>query len=91
MLANIGMAVAVAVGSCAIWMVARFVLQLRAALIDAAAGSWESKGDNDLSSIASMEYVREEIVIRNGHASHVTILDSHHQSLPLSSAPHPVA
>lgn len=91
MLANIGMVFAVAVGFYLIWMVARFWLQLRAALIDAAAGSWESTGDNDISSIASMEYVREEIVIRNGHASHVTILDPNHQSLPLSSAPHPVA
>lgn len=85
------MALAVAIGSYFIWMLARFVLQLRAALTDAAAGSWESTGDDDISSIASMEYVREEIVIRNSHASHVTLLAPDHQSLPLSSAPHPVA
>lgn len=89
MLINIGVAFAVAVGVFVAWRIVRFTLELRAALEEAASGSWEPTTDNALSSIAEQRYVREEIVIRNGRTTHVTLTDSSHQPLPVESALHP--
>ena len=86
MLVDIGMALAVAAGLFLVWKIVRFALELRSALVDAASGSWGPRSDTAVSSVAEQEYVREEIVIRNGRATHVTLTVSTHQPLPGESA-----
>lgn len=82
MLINIGMAFAVTVGLWFAWMLARFTLELRAALMSAASGSWQSNGDNAISSMESAVYCRDEIVLRHGEAPRV---------MPLTYQPQPDA
>lgn len=79
MLAYIGAGFAITFGLYLTWMVIRFTLELRTALVDAASGSWDTANTDTATTKAAAAYCRQEIVLRHGHAPYVITRDSTHQ------------
>lgn len=80
MLAYIGAGFAITLGLYLTWMVIRFTLALRTALVDAASGSWDTVNTDTTITKAAAAYCREEIVLRHGQAPYVITRDSTHQA-----------